>query len=221
MSQWKSHDSRSQHQYITIIAENSHTTTHSRAKEKGVVRLGGCERSCWDLVCRGSGESLKAKSDAWMCVKIRALCNKDYSKQPNYQLSPSHQLALQRLHFRCCLQGQFKVLLQGKKLFLFWTWALVGLISLSEINEYWLSAISAHDTRLSSYSWQSTLGLWMPSLTCSRWLLQEGRKRMSSLEISHQLIPLPLLDLQGRLQGLDSQTHHFSGFFLFYEDFIF
>nr|KAF6304826.1 hypothetical protein mPipKuh1_009279 [Pipistrellus kuhlii] len=96
--------------------EWSHNCTQP-PQGKGNLRPGGCERSGWDWVCRGSGERLKAKSDALMCVKTRALCNKNYSEPSNYQLSPSHQRALHWLHFRCCLQGQSKGLLQGKKLF--------------------------------------------------------------------------------------------------------
>lgn len=157
-----------------------------------------------------------------MCVKIRALCNKNYSEQSNYQLSPSHQLALQWLHFRCCLQGQFKVLLQGKKFFLFWTWALVGLISLSEINKYWLSATSAHDTRLSLYSWHSTPGLWMPFSHLLS-LASSGRKKKNEISGNFSSAHSPPASWPtGQAPGSrDSQTLYFSGFFLFHEDFIF
>lgn len=96
---------------------------------------------------------------------------------------------------------------------------LLGLIPLKEINKYLRSGISAHDSRLSlvlAQHLEALNALLSPALAG----IFRKETRMS-LEISHQLVPLLLLDLQGRLQSLGILRHSFSGFFVFHEDFIF
>lgn len=119
-------------------------------------------------------------------------------------------------------KGNSKSCFKARSFFLFWTWALVGLISLSEINKYWLSATSAHDTRLSLYSWHSTPGLWMPFSHLLS-LASSGRKKKNEISGNFSSAHSPPASWPtGQAPGSrDSQTLYFSGFFLFHEDFIF
>ena len=98
--------------------------------------------------CIGNGESLKGKSDALICVKIRALCNRNYFRvvwlpSVSITLACPPKPSLLWLHLRA-----IQSIASREEGSWFWTWALVGLIPLSEINKYLLRSILAQDTRL-------------------------------------------------------------------------